>query len=84
VNKTQVDFVNAIVYNSLTGVQSYQYAYFIRNNIFVDDLVDEFTNLTPYDPCSSNPCFNDGTCSTGYGNSYICFCPISFTGIIVS
>jgi hypothetical protein len=83
VNNTQVDFITAIVYNSITGVQSYQHAYFVRNNIIDNDLNDEFKNITASDPCSSNPCLNGGSCSIGYGNNYVCFCPISFTGDIV-
>ena len=81
VNTTQVDFVNAIVYNSLTGVQSYQYAYFVRNNIAGNDMNDEFNNLTVNDPCMSNPCLNGGSCSIGFGNNYACYCQFSFTGI---
>ena len=82
-NNTQVDFITAIVYNSITGVQTYQYAYFVRNNIVGNDLNDEFKNITAKDPCSSNPCLNGGSCSIGYGNNYVCFCPISFKGDIV-
>ena len=82
-NTTQVDFVTAIVYNSITGVQTYQYAYFARNNIVGNDLNDEFKNLTAKDPCSSNPCLNGGSCSIGYGNNYVCYCSISFIGLIV-
>jgi hypothetical protein len=82
VNTTQVDFVNAIVYNSITGVQTYQYSYFVRNNIVGNDLNDEFKNLTVKDPCSPDPCLNGAPCSIGFGNNYVCFCPISYTGII--
>ncbi len=64
-NTTQVDFVTAIVYNSITGVQTYQYSYFVRNNIVGNDLNDEFKNLTEKDPCSPNPCLNGAPCSIG-------------------
>jgi hypothetical protein len=80
VNTTQVDFIATFIYNSFTGLQTYKYAYFVRNNIFGDDLNDAFKNIT--DPCSSNPCLNGASCSIGYGNNYVCFCPISYTGII--
>ena len=82
-NTTQVDFFAAIVYNSITGQQTYQYSYFVRNNIVGNDLNDEFKNLTAKDPCSPNPCLNGAPCSIGFGNNYVCFCPISFTGNII-
>lgn len=32
------------------------------------------------DPCSPNPCFNGGTCSTRGGSGYFCACPRSYVG----
>ena len=81
INVTQVDFVTAIVYNSNTGVQSYQHAYFVRNVVVGNDLVDSLNNLTIIDPCQSNPCLNGASCSLGFANKYACYCPTSFTGI---
>jgi hypothetical protein len=65
-------------------VQSYQYAYFVRNNVFGSDLDDIFNNVTLNDPCASNPCLNGASCSIGFKNNYVCFCPMSFTGIVVT
>ena len=83
INITQVDFVTAIVYDSYTGVQSYKNAYFVRNNVVGDDLDDDFKNIPAYDPCLSNPCLNGASCSIGFANKYVCFCPDSFTGMIL-
>ena len=80
INITQVDFVTSIVYDSNTGIQSYQHAYFIRNNLVGDDLNDAFTNSSVNDPCLSNPCLNGASCSIGFQYNYVCICPTSFTG----
>jgi hypothetical protein len=64
-------------------VQSYQYAYFVRNNAFGSDLDDIFKNETLNDPCASNPCLNGASCSIGFVDNYVCFCPMSYTGIVV-
>ena len=77
---TQLDFLTAVVYNSDTGVQSYQHAYFVRNNVVGDDMADKYQNISLNDPCSPNPCLNGASCSIGFGNQYACYCPFSFTG----
>ena len=80
INNTQVNFVSAIVYNSYTGEQSFQHAYFVSNNVVGDDFMDEFARDPVFDPCEPNPCLNGASCSIGFANKYVFFCPTSYIG----
>ncbi|EDV27497.1 uncharacterized protein TRIADDRAFT_53242 [Trichoplax adhaerens] len=33
-----------------------------------------------YDPCSSNPCYNNGVCYVNFNNTYTCYCNSNYTG----
>ena len=35
----------------------------------------------PANPCSPNPCRNGGTCQPNGAGSFMCLCPIGFSGI---
>lgn len=35
---------------------------------------------TPTNPCSSEPCFRNGTCLAYGNNSYVCVCPTGYSG----
>ncbi|XP_022808970.1 fibrillin-1-like [Stylophora pistillata] len=41
-----------------------------------------YTHLSIENPCSSSPCFNNGTCQAGYTDKgFRCKCPLGFTGV---
>ena len=55
----------------------------VRNNAFGNDEFNDensHNNVAPYDPCSSNPCKNDGTCALGIANSFSCYCIPDYIG----
>ena len=79
----QVDIQAAVVYDSITGIQTaLNYLYIVRNNIEGDDQPDTFSNTQVHNPCSSNPCQNGGACAIGIKGDFVCFCPGGFTGIV--
>ncbi|PFX11904.1 Pikachurin [Stylophora pistillata] len=42
----------------------------------------DYTHLSIENPCSSSPCFNNGTCQAGYTEKgFRCKCPLGFTGV---
>ncbi|PFX18692.1 Fibrillin-2 [Stylophora pistillata] len=42
----------------------------------------DYTHLSIENPCSSSPCFNNGTCQAGYTDKgFRCKCPLGFTGV---
>ncbi|PFX18685.1 Pikachurin [Stylophora pistillata] len=42
----------------------------------------DHTYLSIENPCSSSPCFNNGTCQAGYTEKgFRCKCPLGFTGV---
>jgi hypothetical protein len=84
INETQIDVQAAIVYDQKTGIQtSYEHLYIVRNNVFGNDEIDSPDNIQPYDPCSSNPCYNGGTCVLGFAKSFSCYCLPEFNGKII-
>ncbi|XP_022809326.1 neurogenic locus Notch protein-like isoform X3 [Stylophora pistillata] len=43
---------------------------------------EDYTHLSIENPCSSSPCFNNGTCQAGYTDKvFRCKCPLGFTGV---
>ena len=38
-------------------------------------------NCTQINACASNPCLFGGTCLSGGNNSFICVCPINYSGV---
>ncbi|XP_022801494.1 uncharacterized protein LOC111339165 [Stylophora pistillata] len=43
---------------------------------------EDYSHLSIENPCSSSPCFNNGTCRAGYTDKgFRCKCPLGFTGI---
>ncbi|PFX18696.1 hypothetical protein AWC38_SpisGene16928 [Stylophora pistillata] len=42
----------------------------------------DYIHLSIENPCSSSPCFNNGTCQAGYTDKgFRCKCPFGFTGV---
>ena len=56
----------------------------VRSNVFGNDDTDSPDNIEPYDPCSSNPCYNNGTCALGFAKSFYCICLPDYTGKNIS
>jgi hypothetical protein len=52
----------------------------VRSNVFGNDDTDSPDNIEPYDPCSSNPCYNNGTCTLGFAKSFSCHCLPEYYG----
>ncbi|PFX18704.1 Pikachurin [Stylophora pistillata] len=43
---------------------------------------EDYSHLSIENPCSSSPCFNNGTCRAGYTDKgFRCKCPLGFTGV---
>jgi hypothetical protein len=84
ISAIQVDIQAAVVYDSISGIQSaFNYLYFIRNNLKGDDQPDTFSNVQFESPCTSNPCQNGGACMIGMTGGFVCYCVAGFTGKII-
>ena len=68
---SQVDFHSTLVFDIEKNINYYKHAYFIR--YFIDD---------GDDPCSSNPCLNNGTCLVVAEDSYVCYCQKNHHGML--
>lgn len=77
----QVDIQAAVVINSRTGVQiAFQHVYFARVASVGSDLNDLYSNVNVKNPCSPNPCNNDGLCTLSVNFTYACVCTAFWGG----
>lgn len=77
----QFDIQAAAVINSQTGAQiSFQHIYFARVNAFGSDVSDQYANVTVNNPCSPNPCSNQGLCTISINFTSSCTCSALWGG----
>jgi hypothetical protein len=80
----QIDIQALITFDtSGTGQTGYKHIYNVRNNIVSNDQ-DRTSDQNIYNPCDSNPCKNNGSCSIGFNNSLICLCPSNYNGYLLT
>ena len=78
INGIQIDFSQAIVFDTENNSVSYQTLLTAQTEGFTDS---QF--LTNQNPCVSSPCRNSGNCIAGFNNNYLCVCSPSYTGIFI-
>ena len=77
-NGVQIDFSQAIVFDTDTNSVSYQTLLTAQSGSFTDIQLSLNQN-----PCMSSPCQNGGNCISGYNNTYLCVCSSFYTGILI-
>ena len=79
INGIQIDFRQAIVFDTENNSVSYQTLMAAQTDSFTDTQFSLNQN-----PCLSSPCRNGGNCIAGYNNTYLCVCSSSYTGILIN
>jgi len=79
INGIQIDYSQAIVFDTENSSVSYQTLMTTQTESFTDTQFSLNQN-----PCESSPCQNGGNCVPGYNNNYLCVCSSSYTGILIN